>query len=131
MHRPAPGHCVTVTTAGGPFQAFVPALLPPEPPVVWSAPLRRRFDAALAALGHVQSDPRMACFYARHALELAVGWAYKHDTSLKLRYQDNLSVLGHEPSFKQAAGEAVFSVALRAGSKPSGNLTLQLRSRAP
>lgn len=33
--------------------------------------------------------------------------------------------------FKQAAGEAVFNVALRAGSKPGGNLTLQLRSRAP
>ena len=38
-------------------------------------------------------------------------WAYKHDAALKLPYQDNLSALIHEPSFKQAAGEAVFSKA--------------------
>ena len=56
-------------------------------------------------------DPRAACFYARRALELAVAWAYKHDAALRLPYQDNLSALIHEPSFKQAAGEAVFSKA--------------------
>jgi len=36
---------------------------------------------------------------------------YRHDASLKLPYQDNLSALIHEPTFKQAAGEAVFSKA--------------------
>jgi Fic family protein len=55
MHRPAPGRYVTVTTAGEPFLAFVPAPLPPEPPVVWSATLRRRFDAALVALGRLDA----------------------------------------------------------------------------
>ena len=55
MHRPAPGRYVTVTTAGEPFQAFVPAPLPPVPPVVWSAQLRRRFDAALVALGRLDA----------------------------------------------------------------------------
>jgi type I restriction enzyme R subunit len=40
-----------------------------------------------------------------------VSWAYKHDASLKLPYQDNLSALIHDPSFKEAAGEAVFSKA--------------------
>jgi type I restriction enzyme, R subunit len=59
----------------------------------------------------VHADPRTACFYARRALELAVSWAYKHDPALKLPYQDNLSALIHEPSFKQTAGEAVFSKA--------------------
>jgi type I restriction enzyme, R subunit len=59
----------------------------------------------------VYPDPRTACFYARRALELAVAWVYKHDAALKLPYQDNLSALIHEPSFKQAAGEAVFSKA--------------------
>jgi type I restriction enzyme R subunit len=54
---------------------------------------------------------RTACFYARRALELAVSWAYKHDASLKLPYQDNLSALIHDPSFKATAGEAVFSKA--------------------
>jgi Fic family protein len=55
MHRPAPGRYVTVTTAGEPFQAFVPAPLPPEPPIAWSAALRRRFDAALVALGRLDA----------------------------------------------------------------------------
>jgi type I restriction enzyme, R subunit len=67
------------------------------------------FEAAGRAEAVVHSDPRTACFYARRALELAVAWAYKHDAALKLPYQDNLSALIHEPSFKQAAGEAVFS----------------------
>jgi type I restriction enzyme R subunit len=73
----------------------------------WSAV----FDAAAKAEATVHSDPRTACFYARRALELAVAWAYKHDSTLRLPYQDNLSALIHEPSFKQAAGEAVFSKA--------------------
>src|SRR5918996_3325754 len=69
------------------------------------------FEAASRAEAAVQADPRTACFYARRALELAVGWAYKHDAALRLPYQDNVSALIHEPSFKQAAGEAVFSKA--------------------
>jgi type I restriction enzyme, R subunit len=73
----------------------------------WSAV----FDAAAKAEAAVNSDPRTACFYARRALELSVAWAYKYDSTLKLPYQDNLSALIHEPSFKQAAGEAVFSKA--------------------
>ena len=36
-------------------------------------------------------------------------WLYKHDTSLKLPYQDNLSALLHEPTFKTAIGPAVFN----------------------
>lgn len=55
MLRPAPGRYVTVTTAGEPFRAFVPAPLPPQPPVVWSAALQRRFDAALVALGRLDA----------------------------------------------------------------------------
>src|SRR5688572_20912935 len=53
----------------------------------------------------------MACFYARRALELTVAWAYKHDQALKLPYDDKISALIHEPSFKQTAGEAIFSKA--------------------
>ncbi|WP_291992535.1 DEAD/DEAH box helicase family protein [Candidatus Accumulibacter sp. ACC003] len=69
------------------------------------------FDAAQRAEAAVHADPRSACFYARRALELAVGWAYKHDAALKRPYQDTISALIHEPSFRQAAGEAVFSKA--------------------
>jgi type I restriction enzyme, R subunit len=69
------------------------------------------FDSAAKAEAAVHADPRTACFYARRTLELAVSWAYKFDPSLELPYQDNLSALIHEPSFKEAAGEAVFSKA--------------------
>ena len=55
MHRPAPGRYVPVTTAGEPFLAFVPTPLPPEPPVEWSAALRKRFDAALVAIGRLDA----------------------------------------------------------------------------
>lgn len=55
MHRPTPGRYVTVSTAGEPFKAFVPAPLPPKPPVEWSPVLRRRFDAALVALGRLDA----------------------------------------------------------------------------
>jgi type I restriction enzyme R subunit len=73
----------------------------------WSAV----FEAAARAEAAVHADPRTACFYARRALELAVAWAFKHDAALRLPYQDNLSALIHEPTFKQVAGEAVFSKA--------------------
>jgi type I restriction enzyme R subunit len=59
----------------------------------------------------VYPDPRTACFYARRTLELAVAWMYKHDPALRLPYQDNLSALIHEPTFKTTVGEAVFSKA--------------------
>src|SRR5664279_1447263 len=69
------------------------------------------FEAAAKAEAAVFPDPRAACFYARRALELAVGWAYKSDASLKIPYQDNISALVHEPSFKTLAGDAVFTKA--------------------
>ncbi len=69
------------------------------------------FAAASKAESTAIADPRTSCFYARRALELAVAWAYKFDRVLKLPYQDNISALIHEPTFKQTAGEAVFSKA--------------------
>ena len=55
MRRPPPGTYVEVAAAGERFRAFVPAPLPPEPPVVWSSGLRRRFDDALLALGRLDA----------------------------------------------------------------------------
>ncbi len=69
------------------------------------------YEAADKAANAVYPDPRTACFHARRALELAVAWVYKHDSSLRLPYQDNLSALIHEPTFKTTAGEAVFNKA--------------------
>lgn len=65
-------------------------------------------DAALRAEKAVHPDARTACFYARRALEQAVSWAYQNDAALKLPYQDNLSALIHDPSFKSVAGNALF-----------------------
>ncbi|MGB4859824.1 MAG: Fic family protein [Dokdonella sp.] len=55
MKRPAPGQYQIVSTAGEPFRAFVPASLPPSPPLEWSPALRRRFDDALLALGRLDA----------------------------------------------------------------------------
>src|SRR5688572_11667476 len=55
MRRPTPGRYVTVTTATEPFKAYVPAPLPPLPPIDWGPALRRRFDNALVALGRVDA----------------------------------------------------------------------------
>jgi type I restriction enzyme R subunit len=69
------------------------------------------FEAGTRAAAVVHRDARTACFYSRRALELSVAWLYKHDAALKLPYQDNLSALIHEPTFKQTAGEAIFNKA--------------------
>ena len=55
MQRPPPGEYRTVTAAGEPFRAFVPAALPPLPPIDWNSALRRRFDDALVALGRLDA----------------------------------------------------------------------------
>ena len=68
-------------------------------------------EAASKAESAAIPDPRTSCFYARRALELAVAWAYKFDRALKLPYQDNISALIHEPTFKLTAGDAVFNKA--------------------
>jgi type I site-specific restriction endonuclease len=44
------------------------------------------FDSADKAAAAVYPDARTACFNARRALELAVGWMFKHDPALRLPY---------------------------------------------
>ena len=69
------------------------------------------FESAKKAEELAKSDARGSCFYARRTLELAVAWLYKHDKSLRLPYQDNLSALIHEPTFRQTVGDALFTKA--------------------
>ena len=69
-------------------------------------------DAAARAEAAVYTDPRTACFYARRTLELALSWVYQNDAALSLPYQDNLSALIHEPTFKAVAQTAVFQKAV-------------------
>jgi len=69
------------------------------------------FDSAVRAEALAHPDARTSCFHARRTLELLVRWLYKFDDKLRLPYQDNLSALIHEPTFKQVAGDAVFNKA--------------------
>ncbi len=68
-------------------------------------------EAATRAEAAALPDPRTACFHARRGLELIVHWLFKYEAKLKLPYDDSLSALIHEPSFKQLVGEAVFAKA--------------------
>ncbi len=55
MKRELQGKYVTISTVGETTQAFVPAPLPPHPPIDWTPELRSKFDQALLALGRLDS----------------------------------------------------------------------------
>lgn len=55
MKRKLQGCYGTISTVGEKTQAFLPAPLPPNPPIRWSSELRTRFDNALLALGRLDS----------------------------------------------------------------------------
>jgi Fic family protein len=60
MPRGPTGSYVTVSTAGGErVKAFVPAPLPPTPPLVIGAEVRERLDRALVALGRLDSVTKL------------------------------------------------------------------------
>ncbi len=53
------------------------------------------------------SDPRGSCFYTRLALETAVKWMYQRDGTLRTSYDDALSALIHEGTFRTLVGNAL------------------------
>lgn len=55
MKRELQGRYVTISMVGEKAQAFVPAPLPPRPPIDWTPELRSKFDQALLALGRLDS----------------------------------------------------------------------------
>ena len=55
MKRKLQGQYVTISTVGEKARAFVPAALPPDPPIEWAPDLRSKFDQALLALGRLDS----------------------------------------------------------------------------
>jgi Fic family protein len=55
MKRDRQGRYVTISTVGEKAKAFVPAPLPPHPPIDWTPDLRSKFDQALLALGRLDS----------------------------------------------------------------------------
>jgi Fic family protein len=55
MKRNLQGRFVTISTVGEKAEAFLPAPLPPVPPIEWTPALRGKFDQALLALGRLDS----------------------------------------------------------------------------
>jgi len=55
MKRELQGHYETISTVGEKVKAFVPASLPPRPPINWTPEIRNKFDQALMALGRLDS----------------------------------------------------------------------------
>ena len=68
-------------------------------------------DHARRAEAAALSDPRGACFYARLALETALGRLYATDPALRRPYQDSLAALVAEPSLAALAGPAIVAKA--------------------
>lgn len=68
-------------------------------------------EAAVEAERQAAVSPTAAAFFTGKAVEIAVKWAFRSDPNLKLPYQDNIAALLHEPTFRKAAGEAVFAKA--------------------
>ncbi len=55
MKRNLQGYYVPISTVGEKVNAFIPANLPPSPPIEWSSELRSKFDEALLSLGRLDS----------------------------------------------------------------------------
>lgn len=78
---------------------------------------------------YVQSDPRSACFHARRSLELTVQWLYAHDKKFLYPYDDKLSALLHEPSFRQNVPQAIYTKAQLI--RKVGNIAVHSRKKIP
>jgi Fic family protein len=55
MKRKTQGKYLVISNVGEKAKAFVPADLPPDPPIDWTSDLRNKFDQALLALGRLDS----------------------------------------------------------------------------
>ncbi len=55
MKRALQGKYVAISTVEERAQAFIPAPLPPHPPIEWTPDLRSKFDQALLSLGRLDS----------------------------------------------------------------------------
>ncbi len=55
MNRGLQGRYVSTSTAGETVHAYIPAPLPPHPPIDWTPGLSRKFEEAMLALGRLDS----------------------------------------------------------------------------
>src|SRR5258707_5580787 len=76
-----------------------------------SAEFPEVFNHASKAESLALADARSACFYARLALEVAVGWLYDHDSSLRDPFETTLSARIHEGTFRQLVGNGLVAKA--------------------
>lgn len=72
MQRDLQGYYKTISTVGETVKAFVPASLPPVPPIEWTPELREKFNLAHIALGRLDSVTKLLpdttlflCMYVR------------------------------------------------------------------
>lgn len=65
-------------------------------------------SACLEAEKGIIVSPANCAILSRRALELAVKWVYSFDNCLTVPYQDNLSSLIHEPSFRDVVDDDLF-----------------------
>ncbi|OZV77898.1 restriction endonuclease subunit R [Micromonospora echinospora] len=64
-------------------------------------------DEALRAERLAVADPRGSCFYARRTLELALGWLFDADGTLRRPYRNDLSAKIHEPTLRNLVGNTI------------------------
>ena len=64
--------------------------------------------ACLEAERSIAVSPATAAILSRRALELAVKWLYSSDSDLKVPYQDNLSSLIHDQTFREVIEPDLF-----------------------
>ncbi|GGM29703.1 restriction endonuclease subunit R [Micromonospora sonchi] len=64
-------------------------------------------DEALRAERLAVADPRGSCFYARRTLELALGWLFDADATLRRPYRNDLSAKIHEPTLRNLVGPGI------------------------
>jgi len=67
-------------------------------------------DTCVKVEAYVNSDARAACFYGRIALEQIVGWLYRYDRNYSC-YDENLGARIYDPSFRNNAGDLIFTKA--------------------
>ncbi|WBB78651.1 DEAD/DEAH box helicase family protein [Micromonospora sp. WMMD882] len=64
-------------------------------------------DEARRAERLAVADPRGSCFYARRTLELALGWLFDADATLRRPYRNDLSGKIHEPTLRNLVGPGI------------------------
>ena len=65
-------------------------------------------EQAVEAERSIEISPATCAILSRRALELAVRFVYAHDADLTLPYQDNVSSLIHEPTFRSIIEPRLF-----------------------